>query len=123
MSGKEKIYFLLNRIDDARTITPTGEPVKIHATHDLNNNYNGLELDNIFKKLQYDEKVFKILKVGNRIQSIIYVELDPYEQIDDGYYHLELFSAFDDYFAEIQEEPEYQEFSGRRPSTKPKNRL
>jgi len=42
MSGKEKIYFLLNRIDDARAITPKGEPVKIHATHDLNNNYRGL---------------------------------------------------------------------------------
>lgn len=50
MSGKEKIYFLLNRIDDARAITPKGEPVKIHATHDLNNNYRGHELDNIFKK-------------------------------------------------------------------------
>lgn len=120
MSGKEKIYFLLNRIDDARAITPKGEPVKIHATHDLNNNYRGHELDNIFKKLQDDEQVIKVLKVGNRIQSIIDVELDPYEQIDDGYYHLELLPAFDDYFTEIQEEPEYQKFSGRKPSTKSK---
>lgn len=50
------------------------------------------------------------------------MELDPYEQADDGYYHLKLLPTFDDYFAEIQEEPEYQKFSGRKPSVKPKKR-
>ncbi len=35
MTGRKKLYFLLNRIDDARELAPSGQPLKIHATHDL----------------------------------------------------------------------------------------
>jgi hypothetical protein len=117
MTGKEKLYFLLNKIEDAKEITPKGQPLKIHATHDLNKKYKGDELDMLFTKLEKDEKVLKVLKSGNRIKEVgsRYGLNEP----DDGRYHIELLPLFDKYFLKIQHEPEYQEFSGRRPPDEP----
>src|SRR3989304_2621825 len=114
MSGKEKLYFLLERVEDARAIAPYGAPLKIHATHDLNNNYRGTELDQLFTKLEKDEKVLRVLKTGNRMQSIIDEYDDPYSEPDDGSYHIELLPAFEEYYLKIQGDPEYQEFTGKK---------
>lgn len=117
MSGKEKLYFLLNRIDDVRAIAPSGQPLIIDPMNDLNGNYRAIELSQLFTKLEKDEQVLKVLKVPSRIKEIDIVEdLDPYEHADDGCWHIELLPAFDKYFLKIQQEPEYQEFTGKKPA-------
>src|SRR3989338_7081828 len=118
MSGKEKIYFLLDAIDDARAITPAGQPLIIDPTNDLNRKYRDIELAQLFTKLEKDEKILKILQVPSRTKEIDIVEdLDPYDHADDGCWHIELLPAFDSYFSKIQNEPEYQEFTGKKPAS------
>ncbi len=51
MIGKEKIYFLLNKIDDQRILTPSGQPVLIHPFGDLKGHYPDVELLMLLKKL------------------------------------------------------------------------
>lgn len=116
MTGKEKLYFLLNRIDDARIITPSGQPVLVHPTGNLSNNYTIVELSQLFTKLEKDEKVLKILKEASSDYMVL--NLDPYRAFEDGCYHLEVLPRFDEYFAKIQLEPEYQEFTGKKPPVK-----
>jgi len=118
MGGKEKLYFLLNRIDDARTITPAGQPLIIDPTNNLNQNYRDIELVQLFTKLAKDEQVLKVLKVPNRVKNEL-EEFDPYDHADDGCWHIELLSAFDSYFLKIQQEPEYQEYSGKKSAGSP----
>ncbi|MCJ7792372.1 MAG: hypothetical protein MUP45_00090 [Candidatus Marinimicrobia bacterium] len=120
MTGKEKVYFLLDAIDDARTITPAGQPLIIDPTNDLNRNYRDIELAQLFIKLAKDERVLKVLKAPSRTKEIDIVEdLDPYDHADDGCWHIELLPAFDDYFLKIQQETEYQEFTGKKPVSSP----
>src|SRR3989344_1026257 len=113
MSGKEKLYFLLNRIDDARIITPSGQPILIHPTGNLSNNYTVVELSQLFTKLEKDEKVLKVLKEA--VSGYMVLNLDPYRDFEDGCYHLEILPNFDDYLLKIQQESEYQEFTGKKP--------
>src|SRR3989344_1704251 len=117
MSGKEKLYFLLNRIDDARIITPSGQPILIHPTGNLSNNYTVVELSQLFTKLEKDEKVLKVLKEA--ASGYMVLNLDPYRDFEDGCYHLEILPNFDDYLLKIQQEPEYQEFTGKNPASSP----
>ncbi len=118
MNGKEKLYFLLGAIEDARTITPSGQPLLIHSTHNLNRKYRDIELEQIFVKLEKDEKILKVLTAPNRPASAL-DEFGPYDRIDDGYWHIELLPAFNSYFLKIQHEPEYQKFTGKKPQSIP----
>ncbi len=61
MSGKEKLYFLLDAIIDAKNIAPSGQPLLIDPTNDLNRKYRGIELEQLFTKLENDEKVLRAL--------------------------------------------------------------
>lgn len=118
MDGKEKIYFLLDAIDDARTITPAGQPLIIDPTNDLNRNYRDIELAQLFIKLANDEKILKVLQVPSRTKEIDIIEdLDPYDHADDGCWRIELLPTFVKYFAKIRLEPEYQEFTGYKPAS------
>ncbi len=117
MTGKEKVYFLLSRIEDKIVLTPKGQPILIHPANDLNNNYSIVELSQLFAKLEKDEQILKVLKESARGLS---ASLDPYVDFEDGCYHLEVLPRFDEYFAKIQLEPEYQEFSGKRPANQSK---
>lgn len=118
MSGKEKIYFLLIAINDARTIAPSGQPLSIDPVNDLNWNYRDIELKQLFTKLEKDEKILKVLKASKKVNSTLgELDPDPYNQVDDaedGLYHIELLPAFDGYFLKIQQEPEYQKFTGKK---------
>jgi hypothetical protein len=116
MTGKEKIYFLVDAIDDARTIAPAGQPILVDPTNDLNRKYRGIELDQLFTKLEKDEKVLKVLQTPNRVKNAILQSAGHYREMDDGCYHLKLFPSFDSYFLKIQQEPEYQKFTGKIPS-------
>lgn len=118
ISGKDQLYFLLNRIADIKARTVSNRPLIIDPTNDLNQNYRDIELKQWFTKLEVDEKVLKILKAPSRTKQIDIVEdLDPYDYADDGCWHIELLPAFDRYFLKIQQEPEYQEFTGKKPQT------
>ncbi len=120
MDGKQKLYFLLNRIDDARAIAPSGQPLIIDPTNDLNRKYRDIELQQLFTKLEKDVQVLKVLQIPSRFQAIEIVD-DPFEyqpevEQNDGYYHIELLPSFDEYFLKIQNEAEYQEFTGKTPA-------
>jgi hypothetical protein len=119
MSGKEKIYFLIDAIDDARTITPAGQPLIIDPTNDLNRNYRDIELAQLFLKLANDEKILKVLQAPSWEKTEL-SEFDPYDHADDGCWHIELLPAFSKYFAKIRLEPEYQEFTGYKPAVQTK---
>lgn len=119
MDGKEKLYFLLNRIEDTRAIAPSGQPLIIDPTNDLNRKYRDIELTQLFTKLEKDVQVLKILQIPSKLQMIEMVD-DPWEEqstpkYNDGNYYIELLPAFDDYFLKIQEEQGYQEFTGKTP--------
>lgn len=122
MNGKQKLYFLLNSIDDAKEISPSGQSLIIDPTNDLNRNYREVELTQLFTKLEKDEQVLKVLKAPSRIKTIDFVEGiipdEPIPENDDGCWHIQLLPAFDSYFLKIQLEPEYRAFSSRKPAHK-----
>jgi len=124
MTGKQKIYFLLNNINHARQLTASGQPVIIDPLNDLNGNLRDVELTQLFAKFEKDEQLLKVLQVPSRLQMIELVD-DPFEyqstpEYNDGCYHIKILPAFDDYFLKIQEEPEVQEFTGKTPTKKTK---
>ncbi len=124
MDGKEKLYFLLNRIDDVRVITPSGQPLIVDPMNDLKGKFREIELIQLFTKLEKDDQVLKVLKVPSRTKEIDIVEnLDPYPHADDGCWYIELLPTFDKYYLNIQQEPEYQEFTGKKPLIKVKQKL
>lgn len=120
MDSKEKLYFLVDAINDARVLAPSGQPLIIDPTNDLNRRIRDIELKQLFTKLEKDEKVLKILQVPSGISRVeILEDLDPYDppyQQDDGCWHIELLPAFDDYYLNIQQEHQYQEFTGKNPT-------
>src|SRR3989344_2418611 len=123
MTKREKLYFLVDHIEEARAITPSGQPILVDPTNDLNRRISDIELKQLFTKLEKDEQVLKVLQVLSGISGVEIVEdPDPYDppyQQDDGCWHIELLPAFDKYFSKIQQEPEYQEFTGKKPVGKP----
>ncbi|MBU2543278.1 TIGR02391 family protein [Patescibacteria group bacterium] len=123
MNGKQKLYFLLDAIEDASVLAPSGQPLIIDPTNDLNRKYTGIELQQLFAKLENDLKVLKVLQVPSRFQTIEIVDdpfvYQPEPETNDGTYRIELLPAFVEYFTQIQSEPEYQDFTGKT-STKRK---
>jgi len=115
MTGKEKLYFLLMAIEDARDITPSGHPLLIDPTNTLNRKYSDTELSQLLIKLEKDEKVLMMLKVPITTQ-LSRDEFKPYESSIDGCWYIKLLPSFDGYFDKIQHEPEYFEFTGKKPA-------
>jgi hypothetical protein len=80
MDGKEKLYFLLDAINDARVLAPAGQPLIIDPTNDLNRRIREIELKQLFAKLENDEKVLRVLQLPSGISRVEIVEdLDPYD--------------------------------------------
>jgi len=52
MRGRQKLYFLIDHIEDARAIAPPGKPLLIDPTNDLNRKYRSIELEQLFTKLE-----------------------------------------------------------------------
>ncbi|OGK30351.1 hypothetical protein A3F29_00950 [Candidatus Roizmanbacteria bacterium RIFCSPHIGHO2_12_FULL_33_9] len=115
MSGKQKLYFLLDKIDDARAIAPSGRPIVLHGANDLNNRFTQIELAQLLAKLQTDENVLRVLKIPYEVLGDEF--LDPYADLDNGGYYIEILPTFNTYFLKIQQEPEYQEFTGKKPAS------
>ncbi len=81
MTGKEKLYFLLDKIEDARVITPSGQPVKLHPYNNLDGKYSEVELTQLFAKLENDEHILRVIKTPGiqTIQVVDYFGDDPYD--------------------------------------------
>lgn len=114
MTGKEKLYFLLDAIDDVRAIAPSGQPLIIDPMNDLKDNIREVELSQLFTKLEKDEHVLKILKIPSRIKDLPNeLDPDPYDYSDDGCWHIKFLPGFDKYYLKIQLGREYQKFTGK----------
>lgn len=107
LTGKEKLYFLINCIEDKRVLTATGQPILIHPMGDLVSNFPNTELLILFKKLQDDEKILEVTKTPQVNPDF---GITSYEQ---EYFGIEITEKFDKYFADLQREPEYQKFTGK----------
>jgi flagellar hook-associated protein FlgK len=105
LHGKEKIYFLVNRLIDERDITPSGQLIGLHPTNDLNNLYLPQDFINLLDKLEKEENAAKFISLPT----------------DQTYlkYQVKLLPGFDKYVAKLEEDPGYLDWSGKKP--KPKN--
>src|SRR6266566_7543615 len=101
MTGKEKLYFLLDRIEDERELTPSGQPIRIHPVRNLNSKYHRDELIRLLSKLEKDEKVIRIIELPSNIGG--------YLTNEKGFFVIELLPTYADYYANIQCEPAHQE--------------
>jgi len=52
LHGKEKIWFLVNRLQDEREVTTAGQPIALHPTQELNNHYLPMDLISLAEKLE-----------------------------------------------------------------------
>lgn len=97
MSKQEKLFFVLNKIDDAWKITTYGEYVKLHPITDLGltSQIEFEETASILKKLEADEKIIRI------IEESVYHLLDPSTNMPD-YYVLEVLERFRVYLAQVR---------------------
>ena len=120
MNGKEKLYSLLKKIDDVKTISPSEEPLLIDPTNDLNSLYSDIELDQLFLKLEKDERVIKIIKSGNRKKKA--GAKFGLNEAEDGYWHIILLPSFNDYYLKIQQESEHQVSSNIKPQIDQKDK-
>jgi len=105
LHGEEKIWFLVSTLDKERKVTPKGKPVALHPMNDLNNNYSKPDFPELFETLEQDN----VAKLLNQF---------PTDQTYEKYL-IELLPGFDDYVEKLEENPEYLEWSGKKP--KPKN--
>lgn len=103
--GKEKIWFLVNRLSDEREVTSAGQPVALHPANDLNKHYLPLDLISLASKLEKEHNAVKLLNNAPTDQTY-------------GKYLFELLPDFDKYVAELEDDPEYLEWSGKKPKPK-----
>lgn len=100
--GKEKIYFLINRLLDEREVTEKGKPVALHPMNDLNNHYQKMDFIELTKKLEKEHNAIKLL---NKV---------PTDQTY-GKYEIELLPDFDKYVQELRNDPKYLDYIGEKP--------
>lgn len=99
LHGKEKIWFLINRLLDEREVTPNGQPVALHPTNDLNNHYSPMDFIQLTAKIQKDHKAIKLLNSAPTDQML-------------GKYMIELLPNFDNYVQELRKDPKYLDWIG-----------
>jgi hypothetical protein len=106
--GKEKIWFLINRLQDEREVTPAGQPVALHPAQELNNLYLPMDLIQLAEKLEKEKNALKLTNM-------------PTDQTY-GKYQFELLPDFDNYVSELRKDQKYLEYIGEKPEpiVKPK---
>jgi hypothetical protein len=102
LHGKEKIWFLINRLLDEREVTEAGQPVALHPMNDLNGHYEKMDFVQLTEKLEKEHKAIKLL---NQV---------PTDQTNLKYL-IELLPNFDDYVAELRKDPKYLDWIGEKP--------
>ena len=106
LHGKEKIWFLVNRLLDERELTSAGHPVGLHPANDLNKHYLTQDLINITDKLEKEHNAVKLLNVAPTDQTY-------------GKYLFELLPNFDSYVLELRKDPKYLDWIGEKPEQEP----
>ena len=104
LHGKEKIWFLVSTLEKERDITPKGKPVGLRLADDLNLHYNLQDLVELSEKLEKEENAIKLVSLPT-----------------DQTYNKVLFSilsGFDKYVTKLEDDPEYLEWSGKKPKPK-----
>jgi len=106
--GKEKIWFLVNRLLDEREVTSAGQPVALHPANDLNKHYLPMDLINLSAKLEKEHNAVKLLNAAPTDQTY-------------GKYLFELLPDFDNYVLELRKDPKYLDWMGEKPEPAPKS--
>jgi hypothetical protein len=106
LHGKEKIWFLVNRLQDEREVTDAGQPVALHPANDLNKHYPPMDLVQVAGKLEKEHNAVKLLNVAPTDQTY-------------GKYLFELLPDFDNYIAELRKDPKYLDWIGEKPEPEP----
>lgn len=104
LRGKEKIWYLVDRLAEEREITPEGSLIGLHPTQDLNKHYSLSDFVNLMTKLETEENVARLTSLP----------------ADQTYmkYQIELLPDFDKYIEKLESDPEYLKFSGKSPKPK-----
>lgn len=97
--GKEKIWFLIDRLLDEREVTEAGQPVALHPMNDLNGHYQKMDFIQLTQKLEKEQKAIKLL---NQV---------PTDQTYNKYL-IELLPNFDNYVQELHKDPKYRKWAG-----------
>ena len=105
LHGKEKIWILVNRLQDEREVTTAGQPIALHPTQELNNHYLPMDLISLAEKLEKEKNAIKLLNAMPTDQTY-------------GKYLFELLPDFDKYVSELEDDPDYLEWSGKKPKPK-----
>jgi uncharacterized small protein (DUF1192 family) len=106
LHGKEKIWFLINRLIDEREVTSAGQPVALHPANDLNKHYLPTDFIQLTSKIQKDHKAIKLLNTMPTDQT-------------NGKYLIELLPDFDNYVQELRKDPKYLDWVGEKPKQEP----
>lgn len=106
LHGKEKIWFLVNRLLDEREVTKAGQPIALHPMNDLNGHYQKMDFVQLTEKLEKEHKAIKLL---NQV---------PTDQTYNKYL-IELLPDFDNYVAELRKDPKYLDWIGEKPENTP----
>ena len=97
--GKQKIWFLIDRLIDEREVTEAGQPVALHPMNDLNGHYEKMDFIQLARKLEKEHKAIKLLNDVPTDQTY-------------GKYEIDLLPGFDKYAQELQKDPKYREWAG-----------
>ncbi len=104
LHGKEKIWFLIDRLLDEREVTEAGQPVALHPMNDLNGHYGKMDFIQLAEKLEKEHKAIKLLNQAPTDQTY-------------GKYQIELLPDFDNYVQELRKDPKYLDWIGEKPET------
>lgn len=111
LTGREKIYFVVNSIFNKSQTTPKGKPININRTLDLNNRIPTEELKDIMQILEKDEGVIVIERKIDKAAEYMFNNRV-------GTYIFDLTSRFESFFRMMRKEEAYQRYAGinRKPS-------
>lgn len=109
LSGKEKVWFLVDAILDKLETVAKGDPISLHFANDLREQYHSNEAETILRKLEREENAVKLRGV-----------LSPHSSNEIP---IELLPGFSKYVQKLNNNPEYLEFSGKEPSVGLANRI
>lgn len=97
--GKQKIWFLIDRLLDEREVTEAGQPVALHPMNDLNGHYEKMDFIQLTQKLEKESKAIKLLNQVPTGQTL-------------NKYLIELLPDFDKYVQALHKDPKYREWAG-----------
>lgn len=100
LSGKQKIWFLINRLSEEREVTAAGKPIGLDPSNELGDNYSQHDLMELLDRLEQ----------GN-VAKLVHTPTDQ----TWGKYQIELMPGFDKYVEELNKDPEYLEWTGKKP--------